>query len=51
MASKREIIKLKSKETTTVYTTVKNKSNTTERLKLKKYDPRLRKHVEFTEAK
>lgn len=52
MASKhRTLVKLKSKETPTVYTTTKNKSNTAERLKLKKYDPILRKHVEFTEAK
>ncbi len=33
------------------YTTKKNTRNTTEKLKLKKYDPKVRKHVEFTEAK
>lgn len=33
------------------YTTVKNKRNTTEKLVLKKYDPKVRKHVDFKEAK
>ena len=33
------------------YTTKKNTRNTTEKLKFKKYDPKARKHVEFTESK
>lgn len=33
------------------YTTIKNKRNTTEKLVLMKYDPKVRKHVEFKEAK
>ncbi|TVQ41335.1 MAG: 50S ribosomal protein L33 [Geminicoccaceae bacterium] len=33
------------------YTTSKNTRNTTEKMKMKKYDPKVRKHVEFTEAK
>lgn len=33
------------------YTTVKNKRTTTEKLVLMKYDPKVRKHVEFKEAK
>ena len=33
------------------YTTKKNPRSTTEKLSLKKYDPRARKHVEFKEAK
>lgn len=33
------------------YTTVKNKKNTTEKIVLKKYDPVVRKHVEYKEAK
>jgi len=33
------------------YTTKKNTRNTTEKLKFKKYDPKIRKHVEFTESK
>ncbi len=33
------------------YTTKKNPRKTTEKLTLRKYDPRVRKHVEFKEAK
>lgn len=33
------------------YTTTKNKRNSTEKLVLKKYDPKIRKHVEFKEQK
>lgn len=33
------------------YTTKKNPRKTTEKLTLKKYDPKVRKHVEFKEAK
>jgi len=33
------------------YTTTKNKKTTTEKLRLKKYDPKVRKHVEFVEEK
>jgi len=33
------------------YTTDKNKRTTPEKLLLKKYDPVVRKHVEFKEAK
>jgi large subunit ribosomal protein L33 len=33
------------------YTTRKNTRNTTEKFKMKKYDPKIRKHVEFTESK
>jgi large subunit ribosomal protein L33 len=33
------------------YTTKKNPRNTTEKLTLRKYDPKIRKHVEFKEAK
>lgn len=52
MASKkREIIKLKSTESKEVYWTTKNKQQTAGRLELKKYDPSLRRHVIFKEAK
>lgn len=47
----REAIRMKSTESTACYWTVKNKRNTTERIELKKYDPLLRKHVVFKEAK
>ena len=33
------------------YTTTKNKKLSTEKLRLKKYDPKVRKHVEFVEEK
>lgn len=33
------------------YTTTKNRRNTPDKLRLKKYDPKIRKHVEFVEAK
>jgi len=46
------LIKLVSSAGTgTYYTTKKNPRNTTEKLVLKKYDPKIRKHVEFKEAK
>lgn len=51
MASKREKIKMKSSESDFCYYTEKNKSSTPERIARKKYDPTLRKHVEFKEAK
>ncbi len=47
----RETIKLKSTESNECYWTIKNKRNSTERLELKKYDPSLRKHTIFKEAK
>ena len=47
----RETVKMKSTESNSCYWTVKNKRNTTERMELKKYDPELRRHVIFKEAK
>jgi large subunit ribosomal protein L33 len=47
----RDKIKLKSTESSECYWTTKNKKNSTERLNLKKYDKKLRKHVIFKEAK
>lgn len=49
--SKREIIKLKSSETTHMYWKKKNKINTPGRMELRKYDPIARKHVLYKEAK
>lgn len=49
--SNRALIKLKSTESPEVYWTVKNKTNTTDRLSLKKFDKKVRKHVLFKEAK
>jgi len=50
MATKREKIKLKSKSGFT-YHTVKNKTNTPDRIVRRKYDPNTLKHEEFKETK
>jgi large subunit ribosomal protein L33 len=48
----REIIRMESTaKTGYFYTTTKNRKNTTEKLKIKKYDPVARKHVEFKEGR
>lgn len=45
-------ILLRSAEGTgAVYATTKNRRTTTSKLELKKYDPKLRKHVLFREVK
>jgi large subunit ribosomal protein L33 len=52
MASKkREKIKLKSSASHYHYHTIKNKTNSPDRLTLTKYDPVVRQHVEFKETK
>ena len=53
MASdKRPIIKLRSTAGTGfTYVTTKNKTNTRERIEIKKYDPVVRKHVIFKEER
>lgn len=49
---KRKIIGLVSKESgNRTYYTVKNVQNTTDKLVLRKYDPILRRHVEYVETK
>ncbi|MBT8437793.1 MAG: 50S ribosomal protein L33 [Gammaproteobacteria bacterium] len=48
----RDLIKLVSTAGTGhYYTTDKNKKNTPDKMVLKKYDPVVRKHVEYKEAK
>jgi|TARA_B110000977_G_scaffold154462_1_gene196310 large subunit ribosomal protein L33 len=48
----RDLIKLVSSAGTGhFYTTDKNKKNTPDKLVMKKYDPVIRKHVEYKEAK
>ncbi len=48
----RDLIKLVSSAGTGhYYTTNKNKKNTPDKLVMKKYDPVVRKHVEYKEAK
>lgn len=51
-SDKRPIIKLVSTAGTGyTYVTTKNKNNTRDRVELKKYDPKVRKHVIFREEK
>lgn len=45
------LIKLKSDKSKLVIRTVKNKKQNPDKLKLRKYDKTLRKHVTFTETK
>lgn len=50
--TKRKLVGMVSEESghRTYYTT-KNTQNTTEKLTLRKYDPKLKKHVTYTETK
>ncbi len=48
---KREHIILESSASSFRYTTVKNRSNTPNRLEIKKYDPTTKKHETFKEKK
>ncbi len=51
-SDKRKIIALVSEETKErIYYTTKNTQNTPDKLKLKKYSPKLRRRVIFTETK
>jgi len=48
----RETIRLvSSADTGHFYTTIKNKRNTPDKMEIKKYDPVVRKHVIYKEAK
>lgn len=47
----RSYVKIKSSESEYCYYTQKNRRNTTDKLEIKKYDPIVRKHVLFKEAK
>lgn len=48
----REKIRLVSTaDTGHFYTTLKNKRNSPDKMRIKKYDPVVRKHVEYKEAK
>jgi large subunit ribosomal protein L33 len=52
MASKRDKIRLVSSAGTGhFYTTTKNKKTTPDKMDIKKYDPVVRKHVAYKEAK
>jgi large subunit ribosomal protein L33 len=47
----RSHVKLVSSESDYCYFVQKNRNNTKERLQLRKYDPKVRKHVIFKESK
>ena len=49
--SQDKLIQLKNKSTGEVYWTRKNKKTVEKKLELKKYSPKLRKHVAFKEGK
>ncbi|MFC2317864.1 MAG: 50S ribosomal protein L33 [Candidatus Saccharibacteria bacterium] len=50
--TKRKLVGLVSEESgNRVYYTTKNTQNTPDKISLRKYDPKLRKHVTFTETK
>ncbi len=49
--SQDKLIKITNKATGHAYYTTKNKKKVTRKLELKKYDPKLRKHVTFKESK
>jgi large subunit ribosomal protein L33 len=47
----RTLVKMRSTESGHMYYTEKNRRNDTGRLELKKYDPLVRRHVVYREAK
>lgn len=49
--SQDRLIKITNKATGHTYYTSKNKKKVTRKIELKKYDPKLRKHVTFKESK
>lgn len=49
--AQQHIAKLRNKETKEVYHTRKNKKRVERKLELKKYSPKLKKHIVFKEAK
>ena len=50
-SASRELIKLKSTESSHFYVTQKNKKNSENKLEIKKFDPILRKHTVYKETK
>lgn len=47
----RQIVKMRSTESSHVYLTTKNRRNNPNRMELKKFDPTLRRHVIYRETK
>jgi large subunit ribosomal protein L33 len=50
-AGNRETVKMKSTESSHMFTTTKNKRNNPDRIQLRRYDPVLRKHVLYKETR
>lgn len=49
--SQEHLVKIKSTESDHIYYTRKNRKGVERKLELKKYDPKVRKHVMYKEAK
>lgn len=47
----RQIIKLANKKTGTAYYVTKNRVNVPDKLEMKKFDPKTKKHEKFVEVK
>jgi len=47
----RQLVRFMNKKTGTFYVSEKNRVNTTDKLKIKKFDIKTRKHEEFEEVK
>ena len=47
----RQLVKMRSTESTHMYITSKNRRNNPNRMELRKFDPVLRRHVIYREAK
>lgn len=47
----RQVVKMRSTESSHFYVTMKNRRNNPERMELRKYDPTLRRHVIYRETK
>ncbi|MGI8650825.1 MAG: 50S ribosomal protein L33 [Rubrobacter sp.] len=47
----RVIVKLRSTESPHVYTTMKSRRNTSERIRMRKYDPVVGRHVLYRETR
>lgn len=47
----RVLVKLRSTESSHTYTTTKSRANTPQRIEIRKYDPKLRRHVLYRETR
>ena len=51
MRHKRKFVKMQSSESSYFYVTVKSSVNTPDKMTQRKFDPKVGKHVKFTETK